>query len=98
MGKRRRRRHTDTHAHAQTHTHARKHTDTHAPRPQLLFQIALASPDPMPNLRRATVMGAEHHMFLYSHLGYGLMAGRGQMFGFEYSDGDPHVTGTTAIS
>ena len=52
----------------------------------------------MPNLRRATVMGAEHHMFLYSHLGYGLMAGRGQMFGFEYSDGDPHVTGTTAIS
>lgn len=61
-------------------------------------QIALASPDPMPNLRRATVMGAEHHMFLYSHLGYGLMAGRGQMFGFEYSDGDPHVTGTTAIS
>lgn len=42
-------------------------------------------------------MGAEHHMFLYSHLGYGLIAGRGQMFGFEFNNGAPQVTGAEVI-
>ncbi|EGD74640.1 ectonucleoside triphosphate diphosphohydrolase 5 [Salpingoeca rosetta] len=60
-------------------------------------QIALASPEASPELRKSTTMGAEHHMFLYSHLGYGLMAGRGQMFGFEFKEGDTHVTGTSTI-
>eukprot|EP00043_Microstomoeca_roanoka_P004404 m.49480 g.49480 ORF g.49480 m.49480 type:complete len:509 (-) comp12477_c1_seq2:373-1899(-) len=60
-------------------------------------QIALASPEFRTDLRRSNTMGAEHHMFLYSHLGYGLMAGRGKMFAFEYAEGDPHVTGSQMI-
>ena len=34
-----------------------------------------------PGLLETAIMGSKHQMYLYSHLGYGLMAGRGKMLG-----------------
>ena len=59
-------------------------------------QIALSVPpqqDSTLALKRTSVMGQEHHMYVYSHLGYGLMAGRMGMLALGISDTDPRVQG-----
>ncbi len=40
-------------------------------------------------LKATTVMGQQHHMYVYSHLGYGLMAGRKGMLALGLSATDP---------
>lgn len=57
-------------------------------------QIALSvAPGSATNIKQTTVMGHVHHMYVYSHLGYGLMAGRKGMFGLGLVNTDPRRTG-----
>eukprot|EP00050_Salpingoeca_kvevrii_P007607 m.297309 g.297309 ORF g.297309 m.297309 type:complete len:457 (+) comp13589_c0_seq1:1001-2371(+) len=58
-------------------------------------QIALSSTDV--SLRSASVMGFNHHMFLYSHLGYGLMAARAGVLANGMSATDPRRTAQAPI-
>eukprot|EP00049_Salpingoeca_infusionum_P001362 m.47664 g.47664 ORF g.47664 m.47664 type:complete len:525 (+) comp10988_c0_seq1:257-1831(+) len=63
-------------------------------------QIAIASSQDsvVSDLRDTFVMGSTHRMYLYSHLSYGLMAGRALMLAFELSDADPKTQGKASIT
>lgn len=51
-----------------------------------------------PGLLETVIMGSKHHMYLYSHLGYGLMAGRGQILGATLRMGSSKSERGTSLS
>lgn len=64
-------------------------------------QIALSVAPNAPgagSLQSTSVMGHDHHMYIYSHLGYGLMAGRMGVFTLEVPDGDPRRKGKATLT
>lgn len=63
-------------------------------------QIALSVPpagNDKVDLKRTSVMGREHHMYVYSHLGYGLMAGRMGMFALGIAKTDPRLEAKSTL-
>lgn len=63
-------------------------------------QIALSVPPQGAggsSLKVTSVMGQEHHMYVYSHLGYGLMAGRMGMFALGLPADDARLQGAAPL-
>lgn len=61
-------------------------------------QIAMSVVNGGSGMPRVEVMGAKHHMYLYSHLGLGLMAGREQVLAHNIPENDPRRKAEKPVS